>query len=44
MAKKRERCDGKTTREAILDKLSRLPELSKEELEAISDKVKNLKQ
>lgn len=33
----------KETREAILDKLSRLPELSKEELEAISDKVKNLK-
>lgn len=34
----------KETREAILDKLSRLPELSKEELEAILDKVKNLKQ
>ncbi len=34
----------KDTREAILDKLSRLPELSKEELEAISEKVKSIKQ
>ncbi len=34
----------KETREAVLDKLSRLPELSKEELEAISNKVKEIKQ
>ena len=33
----------KETREAILDKLSRLPELSKEELAEISDKVKEIK-
>ncbi|MDO5124128.1 MAG: ion channel [Eubacteriales bacterium] len=32
------------TTEAVLDKLSRLPELSKEELEAISNKVKKIKQ
>ncbi len=31
------------TREAIIDKLSRLPELSKEELEEISNKVKEIK-
>lgn len=32
------------TTESVLDKLSRLPELSKEELEAISNRVKKIKQ